>query len=631
MLKLFSALLFLYITHSISIDINIYDTGKNKVNILLAEKSKNKIQLGLEFLLDTDWKVYWKYPGDVGLGPSLQIMEGSKKHKINIKWPYPNELYEEEVNLTSRVYYNHVILPTEITFFDLDQSKNNKIKFILDFQICKEICIPVNKDFIIDLQPENYIDNENIEKIKIYESYVPKDIKFSKGLKGNNIKFKQKTVIIELDKENKKKLLNNEKDNFIFLKNNGLGTTRFSKVQEDEKKIYFFLKNIDYDNNVTRKSEAFIKINDEYFHWTTSNHIIEKNNLSFNFFVILLFSYIGGFILNFMPCVLPVLGLKINSFMQDLHSKNRISIKLSSLSIVLGIISTFLLFALITSTLRFFGKSVGWGMQFQSTTFILFIMFILILFILNLLGLFEIRLPKIFNLFLKNKNYSRNSNTYIKNYFTGILSTLLATPCTAPFVGTAISVALSQNILFSILIFLFMGIGKSMPYLIFIVYPHIINFFPKPGKWFAYLKYFFAFLLMLTVIWLINILFTSKQNFNENWEQFEVNKINEYLDQGYNVFVDVTAQWCLSCAVNKKLVLDQEDIKNLFKNRDIKTLRADWTDRNDEILKYLNTYNKYGIPFNILYTTSKPDGFIFSEILSKNQIRKVLEKYIDTK
>ena len=176
-----------------------------------------------------------------------------------------------------------------------------------------------------------------------------------------------------------------------------------------------------------------------------------------------------------------------------------------------------------------------------------------------------------------------------------------------------------------------MGIGKSMPYLIFIVYPNIINFFPRPGNWFAYLKYFFAFLLMLTVLWLINILFTSKQPISENWEEFEVHKINEYLDQGYNVFVDVTAEWCLSCAVNKKLVLDQEDIKNLFKNRDIKTLRADWTDRNDNILNYLNTYNKYGIPFNILYTTSKPDGFIFSEILSKNQIRNAIEKYIDTK
>ena len=167
MLRLFLILLSFYATHGISIQTNIYDSEKNKVNILLAEKSKDKIQLGLEFLLDKDWKVYWKHPGDVGLGPNLQITEGSKKYKINIRWPYPTELYEEEVNLTSRVYYDHVILPTEVTFFDLSNSKSNKVKFVLDFQICKEICIPVSKDFTLDLQPENYINKKNIEKIKL--------------------------------------------------------------------------------------------------------------------------------------------------------------------------------------------------------------------------------------------------------------------------------------------------------------------------------------------------------------------------------------------------------------------------------------------------------------------------------
>ena len=136
---------------------------------------------------------------------------------------------------------------------------------------------------------------------------------------------------------------------------------------------------------------------------------------------------------------------------------------------------------------------------------------------------------------------------------------------------------------------------------------------------------------MLTVLWLINILFTSKHTISDNWEEFETYKINEYLDQGYNVFVDVTAEWCLSCAVNKKLVLDQDYIKELFDSRGIKTFRADWTSRDDNILEFLKSYNKYGIPFNILYTPSKPEGFIFSEILTKSQIKKAIENYIDTK
>lgn len=632
MLKLFSTFIFFYVTYGVSFDTNIYDSDKNRVNIFLAEKNNNKIKLGLEFLLDTDWKIYWKYPGDIGLAPSLQIIEGSKKHEIKIKWPFPNELYEKEIDLTSRVYYDHIILPTEITFFDLSNSKNNKIIFSLDFQICKEICIPVTKKFSIDLKPEDYFNDEKIEKIGTYERLIPKDIKLSKNLKGNKIIINSKDLIIELDKKHSKNLLKNKNDGFIFLKNNNFETTRLSKIEEDDKKIYFFLTDSEYNNeNIASTSKVFIKIIDDYYFWNTRNHIINKSGINFNLFLILLFSYIGGFILNFMPCVLPVLGLKINSFMQELKSKNSLKIKLGSISVVLGIVTTFLMFSICASILRYFGKSVGWGMQFQSPIFIIFMIFILILFILNLLGLFELRIPRAFNFLLQNKKFKNNSNIYIKNYFTGILSTLLATPCTAPFVGTAISIALTQNFLFSILIFLFMALGKSMPYLIFIIYPQVINFFPKPGQWFVYLKYFFALLLILTVLWLASILLTTKKNINQNWEEFEKEKISEYLENNNSVFVDVTAEWCLSCAVNKKLVLDQEDIKELFDSRGIKTIRADWTSRDDNILEFLKSYNKYGIPFNILYTPSKPEGFIFSEILTKSQIKKAIENYIDTK
>ena len=631
MLKFFSALIFFFITHCISFDINIYDSENNKVNIFLVEKNKNKVKLGLEFLLDKDWKVYFKYPGDVGLGADLQIVEGSEKNTINISWPFPNELYEEEINLTSRVYYNNIILPTEIIFYDLPQYETKKIKFLLDFQICKEICIPVSKKFIVNLDSEDYLDREKVEKIKIYEASVPKDIKLSKTLEGNNITIKSKNLIVEFDKKNNKNILDKKNQNFIFVHNNSLGTTSFLKAEENKKKIFFFLKGTNLEGNILSESKVFIKINNEYYYWNTTNHINKNNTANYNLLLILFLSFIGGIILNFMPCVLPVLGLKINSFIQELQTKNSLKVKLGSISIVLGIVSTFLLFAIITSTLRYLGKNVGWGMQFQSPSFILFIIFLLILFILNLLGFFEIKLPRIFSNISQNNKLNDNSNIYIKNYFTGILSTVLATPCTAPFVGTAISVALTQNILFSILIFLFMGIGKSTPYLIFIIYPNIINFFPKPGKWFAYLKYFFAFLLTLTVLWLINILFSAEKSVNDNWEEFDKFKINQYLDENHSVFVDVTADWCLSCAVNKKLVLDQKEVKKLFENKGIKTLRADWTNRNDSISEFLKSYNRYGIPFNILYTPTTPNGFIFSEILTKNQIKKAIEIYIDSK
>ena len=119
MIKLYLLLLFIFTSNCFSIDNYVYENDNNKVNIFLAKKSYNSIKLGLEFFLAEDWKIYWKYPGDTGLSPSLKIKDATKNYNINIKWPFPVELYEEEINLTSRVYYNHIILPTDIVFNQL--------------------------------------------------------------------------------------------------------------------------------------------------------------------------------------------------------------------------------------------------------------------------------------------------------------------------------------------------------------------------------------------------------------------------------------------------------------------------------------------------------------------------------
>ena len=113
---------------------------------------------------------------------------------------------------------------------------------------------------------------------------------------------------------------------------------------------------------------------------------------------------------------------------------------------------------------------------------------------------------------------------------------------------------------------------------------------------------------------------------SDNWEKFEYSKIKDYLENGDSVFVDITAKWCLTCAVNKKLVLDHKDMIDLFASNNIKMLQADWTSRNKQILDYLKKHNRHGIPFNILYTPENKKGYIFSEILSKSKIRKVLNE-----
>ena len=175
-----------------------------------------------------------------------------------------------------------------------------------------------------------------------------------------------------------------------------------------------------------------------------------------------------------------------------------------------------------------------------------------------------------------------------------------------------------------------MATGKALPYFIFIFFPNIVSLLPKPGKWFIYLKYFFALMLLFSVIWLGNIFFDTNKYRSEQkldyWETFDIKLISEYLDKDEKIFVDVTAKWCLTCAINKKLVLDSKIIKDLFSNNNIKILRADWTDRNEDILQYLKTFNKYGIPFNVFYNKNYPDGYIFNEILTKKEVIKIIKK-----
>ena len=175
-----------------------------------------------------------------------------------------------------------------------------------------------------------------------------------------------------------------------------------------------------------------------------------------------------------------------------------------------------------------------------------------------------------------------------------------------------------------------MALGKAFPYIAFIFYPNILSYLPKPGKWFLYLKYFFAMLLLLTIIWLFSLLTNNNKNRYEyklnGWEEFSYKKIEKYLKEDKLIFVDVTAKWCITCKINKKLVLEDKEIIELFDKNEVKKLRADWTDRDSQILEYISSYNKYGIPFNILYSKKDPKGIIFHEILSKKSIKKAINK-----
>jgi Thiol:disulfide interchange protein len=252
----------------------------------------------------------------------------------------------------------------------------------------------------------------------------------------------------------------------------------------------------------------------------------------------------------------------------------------------------------------------------------------------------------------------------------------MATPCSAPFVGTAITAAFTQNYIIGMSIFLFMGIGMASPYLLVALFPKIVNILPKPGRWMIYVKYFLGFLLFATVVWLSNVLLSffnfyflalsifvllvityrrkiplfkniitsallififfasSLQLFqnqslsvnDKNWLNFFTVDIDQLVDDDKIIFLDITADWCATCQFNKINVLNTDQIVREFKENNITLIRADWTKPNDKVNTFLEKYDRFGIPFNAFFSKKFPNGILLSELLSEKEIVNTINK-----
>ncbi len=408
------------------------------------------------------------------------------------------------------------------------------------------------------------------------------------------------------------------------------------------------------------------KITDETAAGPQENH---ENNM---LFYIVIFAIIGGAILNIMPCVLPVLSLKLMSVVKHSEAPLR-QIRFSFFATTLGILASFLTFAIFALILKATGNSFGWGLQFQNPYFLTFLVAILTLFAANLLGLFEFS-SQSFLANLLNKKISENESNhhiFLPNFLSGILAVLLATPCSAPFLGSAISFALTGDTIDIIATFLAIGFGFALPYIILIFSPKLISLIPKPGHWMITLKKVLAFCLIATILWLIYVLsnvigplcsciigllailvflsfkikshfwrslaigllviaifvvptdFTAKQEKHANdqiWQNFSEVELEKYVAQDRVVLVDITADWCLTCKFNKLRVLHDAEIMRLLKNGTIIGLRADITKHNEEIVEFMKSKNRFAIPFNAVYGPNAREGLLTSELLSKEEL-----------
>ena len=345
---------------------------------------------------------------------------------------------------------------------------------------------------------------------------------------------------------------------------------------------------------------------------------------------ILLIAFLGGVILNVMPCVLPVLSLKITSVLSISDGQAAGSYKQVRhrfLASAAGILFSFALLGGGLILVRAAGIAVGWGVQFQHPVFLGFMFAVLGLFTLSLFDKVMIPIPG----FAAQLSPAKGDDKLKSDFVAGMLATLLATPCSAPFVGSAVTFAITAPDLKLMLVMLVMGAGLASPWLILAVRPSFISYLPKPGAWMVRIKQLMGIFLLGTMIW-VGWLFAGAVGWRAaqispaaNWQVWSDEKMEAELAAGQIVFLDVTADWCITCKTNKALVLDGAAGQALINADDITRLQADWTRPDAAISALLARYDRYGIPFNLVIHKNLPEPVILPEILTLKAIETALK------
>lgn len=378
--------------------------------------------------------------------------------------------------------------------------------------------------------------------------------------------------------------------------------------------------------------------------------------------IVFLFALLGGAILNLMPCVFPVLSLKALGFASTpADERHR-----HSLAYLAGVVISFVAVALILISLQTAGRAAGWGFQLQSPGFVMGLAFLFTAMGLSLSGLVEFG-----NRFMGAGDSLASKSGVGGSFFTGVLATVVASPCTGPFMGTAVGVAATQSPAISLLIFATLGLGMALPMVILAYVPGLRSKMPRPGPWMDITRKLLAFPLYGTAIWLLWV--AGRQTHIDNmgialtgllclalglwlWQfrqfwripavatliaavslgyvaskrndtsapqhgQWSEQRVAELRNSGQAVFVDFTADWCITCIVNEKTVLERDDVQQLFRAQNIAYLVADWTHHDPSIAEFLKRNGRNGIPFYLYYPENPQSApIVLPQILSKSII-----------
>ena len=420
---------------------------------------------------------------------------------------------------------------------------------------------------------------------------------------------------------------------------------------------------------------------------TAQNQFAEES--SAGTLILLLSALLGGIILNLMPCVLPVLSLKLFSLIKQAGESRK---RLLTLGIATsaGILTSFWVLAGVVAIIKAGGGNAGWGMQFQSAGFIAFMVVILTAFAMSFFGVFEIWIP---GSATTRMDFTSRKQGFAGAFFTGALLVLLSTPCSAPFLGTAMGFAFTTSTPVLFLFFTAAGVGLALPYMLVSAFPKVLKVFPKPGAWMVTLQKIMGVLLLATVVWLLWIVHEQAGNFGvgifaaisllsialsfaigniappgvaffrevlavggsvillfviwfafaspkyedevnarfkarsvqlvteDGWYRYTPELIEDFAKAGRTVFIDATADWCITCKANEAAVLNREDFRHAMDSLNVALVKADWTRETPEVTKLLRSMGKSGVPAYAIYPAGdQSKQIVLPELLTTGAI-----------
>lgn len=595
------------------------------ISAVTATGDRTDLPLGLKVRLTEGWKIYWRSPGDAGLPPELSLADenANSQHKLEMDFPIPSRF--SLLGLDTYGYGKEVIFPVYLRGHDAGQPL--RLEAEASALVCADICIPVGGSLSLDIPAGLSRASTDAQDIARYAALVPKDQTGPDiGLEKLAFISDPPRLMLEMKSGTPPVI-----DVFIETPVQGLG---FAQPVAQSPQLYAIAITGPGDISALAGQQAVLTIKtDSQFREIAS--IIPRLSsapsgswISASLLFILLAAFAGGVILNIMPCVLPVLSLKLASIL-SMGGASPAQIRTRLMAGAAGILTSFALLGLVLVGLKLAGGRLGWGVQFQNPWFLGVMMLIMALFTLSLLDIVRFPIPAFAGRI--------GAHGLLGDFAAGFMATILATPCSAPLVGTAVSFALAASAPQLFLVMLVMGTGLALPWLILAAFPHWIAAMPAPGAWMKWVKPLLASGLVATILWLgwllagaSGILASDNKiaggNGTPAWQPWQLHAIETHLAKGQPVFVDVTADWCITCKVNKALVLNSGDIRAAFEAKNTVMLQADWTLPDSEIADYLASFGRFGIPFNILYYPDGRPPVIFDELLTKEKIVSALDK-----